>query len=167
MWGIGATLYVSGNERLRLAGFYSAKLKKHQVTWLPCEVEALGIAAAVRHYSPYIIQAKKRASVKKLCCGEFSASPRVTTFLSVVSRYQIDIRHLAGSVNVLSDFSSRNAPECSEPHCQICSFITRTEDSVVRSLSVTEGMSGYHLLAERHGSLRRQNALICVACYVT
>ena len=27
-----------------LAGFFSAKMKKYQVTWLPCEVEALSIA---------------------------------------------------------------------------------------------------------------------------
>ena len=56
--GIGATLYVDRNDKLLLAGFFSAKLRKHQVTWLPCEIEALSIAAAVKHYSPYIIQSK-------------------------------------------------------------------------------------------------------------
>ena len=54
--GLGATLYVTRDSRLYLAGFYSAKLRKHQVTWLPCEVEALSIAAAVKHFSPFIIQ---------------------------------------------------------------------------------------------------------------
>ena len=54
--GIGSTLYVSRNGQTRLAGFFSAKLKKHQVTWLPREIEALlGIAAAIKHFSPYII----------------------------------------------------------------------------------------------------------------
>ena len=33
--GIGATLYVTRNDRLSVAGFFSAKLKKHQVIWLP------------------------------------------------------------------------------------------------------------------------------------
>ena len=33
--GIGATLYVTHNDKLRLAGFFSAKLRGSQVTWLP------------------------------------------------------------------------------------------------------------------------------------
>ena len=144
--GIGVTLYVSHDQTLRLAGFFSAKLRKHQVNWLPCEVEALGIAAAVKHFSPFIIQSDHHAciltdskpcvqAIDKLRRGEFSASPRVTSFLSVVSRYQVDITHLAGSANIPSDFSSRNAPECTNPQCQVCSFISTTEDSVIRSTS--------------------------------
>ena len=54
--GIGSTLYVNHGDRLRLAGFFSSKLTKHQVNWLPWEVEALGIAAAIKHFSLYIIQ---------------------------------------------------------------------------------------------------------------
>ena len=41
--GFGATLYVTCNDKLRLAGFFSAKL--------PCEVEALAIAVATKHFS--------------------------------------------------------------------------------------------------------------------
>ena len=61
--GLGATLYVTRQDHLHLAGFYSSKLRKHQVTWLPCEVEALSIAAAVKHFSTFIIQSKHRACV--------------------------------------------------------------------------------------------------------
>ena len=61
--GLGATLYVTRDGDLRLAGFFSAKLRKHQVTWLPCEVEALYIAAAVKHFSPYIIESEHHATV--------------------------------------------------------------------------------------------------------
>ena len=129
-----------------MAGFFSAKLRKHQVNWLPCEVEALCIAS-VKHFSPYIIQSKYQPCLltdsrpcvqafEKLCRGEFSASPRVTSFLSVVSRYQVSVRHLSGSANIPSDFASRNAPDCTDPKCQICNFIVHTEDSVVRSTSV-------------------------------
>ena len=145
--GFGATLYVTRHDHLHLAGFYSAMLRKHQVTWLPCEVEALSIAAAVKHYSPFIIQFKRRAcvladsqpcvqAINKLCRGEFSASPRVTSFLTTVSRYQVSFQHLAGNANLPSDFADRNAPDCTENHCQICSFIHETENSVVRSTSV-------------------------------
>ena len=31
----------SRENKLLLAGFFSAKLRKHQVTWLPCEIEVL------------------------------------------------------------------------------------------------------------------------------
>ena len=143
--GLGATLYVTRDGKLFLAGFFSAKLRKHQVTWLPCEIEALCIAAAVKHFSPFIIQSKHTAcvltdsqpcvqAIEKLCRGEFSTSPRVTSFLSTVSRYQVSVRHLAGSANLLSDFASRNAPDCNEPRCQVCSFIIQSEESVVRSI---------------------------------
>ena len=83
---IGATLYVLCAGCLHLAGFYSGKLCKHQVTWLPCEVEALSIAAAVKYFSPFIIQSLHPTTVltdskpciqviDKLCRGEFLASP--------------------------------------------------------------------------------------------
>ena len=121
--GLGATLYLMRNGKLKLAGFFSAKLRGRQIAWLPCEIEALSIAAAIRHCSPYIVQSVHNTSIltdskpcvqahEKLCRGEFSVSPRVSTFLSVVSRYQATIRHLAGAANVSSDFASRNAPTC-------------------------------------------------------
>ena len=92
--GLSATLYVLHASRLHLAGFYSGKLRKHQVTWLPCEVEALSIAATVKYFSPFIIQSSHTTTVltdskpcvqaiDKLCHGEFSASPRVTSFITI------------------------------------------------------------------------------------
>ncbi len=85
--GLAATLYAVRDTKLVLCGFYSSKLKKHQVTWLPCEVEALCIGAAVRHFAPFIIQSKQRTQVltdsrpcvqsyEKLCRGEFSTGSR-------------------------------------------------------------------------------------------
>ena len=61
--GLSATLYVTCDSHLYLAGFYSAKLQGHQVTWLPCEVETSSIAAAVKHFSPFIIQAQQHTTV--------------------------------------------------------------------------------------------------------
>ena len=56
--GTGATQYVTRNDKLSMAGFFSAKLEKHQVTWLPCKIEALSIAASVKSAAPvhYTIQ---------------------------------------------------------------------------------------------------------------
>ncbi|CAC5394966.1 unnamed protein product [Mytilus coruscus] len=147
--GIGATLYINRDGIVSLAGFFSAKLRKHQVLWLPCEIEARSIAASVKHFSPFIIQSKLQANVltdskpcvqgfEKLCRGEFSASPRVTSFLSVESRYQVSVNHFSGRANIPSDFASRNAPVGTEPNCQVCCFISRTEDSVVRAVSIQD-----------------------------
>lgn len=91
--GIGATLYISRNDRLFVAGFFSAKLRGRQMSWIPCEIEALSIAVATKHFSPYIIQSAHKACIltdstpcvmafEKLCRGEFSASPRVYFFVS-------------------------------------------------------------------------------------
>ena len=140
-------------NKLQLAGFFSAKLRGRQPTWLPCEIEALSISAATKHFSPYIIQSKTPACIltdskpcvqafEKLCRGEFSSSPRVATFLSTVSRYQASVRHVAGAAILPSDFASRNAPECDNPTCQVCSFVKRTEDSVVLCTSVQSILSG-------------------------
>ena len=151
--GIGATMYVMRSNKPVLAGFFSAKLRAQQIRWLPCEVEALGIATAIKHFSPFITQSHHTTSILtdskpcvqafgKLCRGEFSSSPRVSTFLSTASRFQVTIRHLTGSANVPSDFASRNAPACDSPVCQICQFIITTEDSVVHSISTTDILSG-------------------------
>ena len=151
--GLGATLYVSRNGKPRLAGYFSAKLRKHQVTWLPCELEALSIAAAIKHFSPYMIQSENKTCVltdskpcvqafEKMCRGEFSASPRVSAFLSAVSRYQASLRHLAGSSNIPSDFASRNAQDCVDPGCQVCSFIAETQESVVRHATAQDVLQG-------------------------
>ena len=151
--GIGATLYLTRNNKLQLAGFFSAKLRGRQVTWLPCEIEILFIAAAIKHFSPYIIQSKTPAciltdskpcvqSFEKLCRGEFSSSPRVATFLSTVSRYQASVRRVAGAAILPSDFASRNAPECDNPTCQVCSFVQSTKDSTVLRSSVQSILSG-------------------------
>ena len=137
------------HDKLHLSGHFSARLLSHQRTWLPCELEALAIAASVKHFSPYIIQSHKPVCVltdskpcvkaaEKLCRGEFSASPRVATFLSTVSRFQVSIRHLAGTSNAPSDFGSRNAPSCTEEHCQICIFIRNQQDATVLHVVVQD-----------------------------
>ena len=151
--GIAATLYISRDDKLALAGFFSAKLRSHQLSWLPCEVEALAIGVAVKHFSPYIIQSKHKACLltdskpcvqafEKMCRGEFSASPRVSTYLSTVSCFQANVRHVAGAAILPSDFASRNAPVCSDSSCQVCKFINQAEESVVRHLSAQDVLSG-------------------------
>ena len=149
--GLGATLYASSNGTPHFAGVFSAKLRKHQVTWLPCEIQALSIAAAVKHFSPYIVQSDHKPMAltdRKPCvqafeklCREFSSTPRVWTFLFVFSIYQACIKHSAGSAYVSAEFASWNAPECLEPNCQICCFTICTEAFVVNHLSAQDIMN--------------------------
>jgi hypothetical protein len=151
--GLGATMYITRSERLHVGGFFSAKLRGKQPIWLPCEIEALSIAAAIKHFSPYIIQSKFYTCVltdskpcvqahEKLSRGEFSASPRISTFLSTASRYQVSIRHVSGSAILQSDFASRNAAKCEDPTCQICSFVKTIEETVVKQISIQDILSG-------------------------
>ena len=81
-------------------------------------------------------------ALSSFCRGEFSASPRVSTFLTVVSRYQASVRHVSGAAILPSDFASRNAAACDHETCQVCSFISRTRDSVVRAVSVQDILQG-------------------------
>lgn len=122
--GMSSTLYITraNSKKPQIAGFFSAKLKGHQIGWLPCEREALCIGSSVSHFQPYITQSHNQTSVltdndpcvkaySKMARGEFSASPRVSTFLSVCSRFQVSVRHISGVENALSDHGSRNPPE--------------------------------------------------------
>ncbi|CAG2187683.1 unnamed protein product [Mytilus edulis] len=169
--GIGATLYINRDGKVSLAGFFSAKLRKHQVLWLPCEIEALSIAASVKHFSPFIIQSKLQANVltdskpcvqgfEKLCRGEFSASPRVTSFLSVVSRYQVSVNHLSGRANIPSDFASRNAPVCTEPNCQTHSRSFKTRHSALQKLTNIKDVKRYLNVA----SIAKDGLLVVRRC---
>ena len=139
--GIGATLYVGeNNNNFKIGGFFSAKLKSNQIDWLPCEREALGIGAAVKHFQPFIVQSEHQTTIltdNKPCVqafakaqkGEFSASPRVSTFLSNCHRFQVAVQHIAGAQNMLSDHQSRNPVLCEDSSCQICRFIAEIEES--------------------------------------
>ena len=167
-------------DKLLLAGHFSANLRTHQRSWLPCELEALAIATATKHFCPYIIQSQLQACVltdskscveaaENLCRGEFSASPRVATFLSTISRYQVSVHHLAGTSNCPSDFSSRNAPACTEEHCQVCAFIRVQQDTIVCKVRIDNMLNGavcltfssratWHSLQAEWPGLRRTHA---------
>ena len=125
--------YVTRGDKSHVSSFFSVKLRDSQTMWLSCKIEAHSIAAATKHDSPYLIQSTKKVCIltdskpciqahEKLCRGEFSASPSVSTFLSVLSRYEASFRHTSGAAILLSDFASRNATACEIQTCQVCSF---------------------------------------------
>ena len=152
--GLGGTLFVQREEKRLLAEFYSFKLKGHQLSWFPCELEALAISAAINHFGPYIHDSDHHIQVltdskpcvqafQRLCKGEFSASARVSTFLSTLSSYPVVVAHLPGKANFSSDYSSRHPVECNAEGCQICKFVELTANSVVvNAITVTDILSG-------------------------
>ena len=79
---------------------------------------------------------------QKLWRGEFSASPRVSTFLSTVSQYQAQVQHVACASILPSDFAIRNAPECKDMACQVCDFVNTTQLSVIRRTTTAEILAG-------------------------
>ncbi|CAG2216190.1 unnamed protein product [Mytilus edulis] len=79
---------------------------------------------------------------EKLCRGEFASSPRVSTYLSTASRFQVSKRHVSGLAILPSDYSSRNAPNCNNPACQICNFRHLQEECVVRHITTADILNG-------------------------
>ena len=150
---IGSTLYVVRGEKTLLGGFFNAKLPTFQRRWLPCELEGVAIGLSLSHFGPYILQSDHRPvvitdskpcvdAVKKLARGEFSASARLCTFLSAVSRFGATVKHIQGDLNVLSDYISRNPVPCTNERCQMCAFIKEKMESVVAAVSVSDIMEG-------------------------
>ncbi len=151
--GIGATLFVSRNGKRLVADFFSMKLKSHHLSWEPCEMEALAIASGVQHFSPYIRESIHPVQIlsdnkpcvqaySKLRKGHFSASARVSAFLSTLSQYSVVMCHLKGQNNTSSDYASRHPQTCSDASCQICKFVNELSTSVVRQVSVEDVLSG-------------------------
>ena len=152
--GIGSILFVNRGSSLRLAGFFSAKLKSHQSRWLPCELEALSIASSIQHFSPYIRESSQVTQIltdskpcvqafAKMQRGEFSTSSRVATFLSYLSQHRVELHHISGKMNLPSDFHSRNPPSCTSSSCQICKFINDSDEATVRAVTVDDILSGH------------------------
>ena len=52
--------------------------------------------------------------------------------------------HLAGSVNLPSDFASRNPISCTNNSCQVCTFVADIQQASVWSSTVQEVMEGPH-----------------------
>ncbi|KAK2183670.1 hypothetical protein NP493_300g00016 [Ridgeia piscesae] len=123
------TLYVRRSDK---AGVFNAILRKHQVTWLPCEVAALSIGAAIKHFAPFIIQSSHATEIltdnrpcveayEKLMRDEFTLQlERHNSSLNC--RYRVHIRHIDGVANLPSDFGSRN-PQATSVACHQCQAV--------------------------------------------
>ena len=151
--GLGATLFVIRDSKRLVGGYFSFKLNEHQLKWLPCEHEALAITSALHFFSPYIRESLHKVQILtdskacyeaylKLNKGHFSASNRISTFLTALSSYNVELCHLKGVANLSADYASRHPKQCHDPSCQICKFVEECVDSTVQSVSVQDVLSG-------------------------
>ena len=131
--GVGSVLYLKRDDSIHLGSFFSAKLKSHQSLWYPCEIEALSIAVSVTHFAPYIRESLNKTQILtdsrpcvqawgKMRRGQFSTSARVATFMSTLSQFNVEVQHISGSLNLPSDFLSRNPMACSSHSLNIFIF---------------------------------------------
>ena len=152
--GLGATLFVIRGSKRLVGGYFSFKLNEHQLKWLPCEHEALAITSALHFFAPYIRESVQRVQILtdskacyeaylKLNKGHFSASNRISTFLTALSSYNVEVCHLKGVANLSADYASRHPKQCHDTSCQICKFVQECVDSVVQSVSVQDVISGH------------------------
>ena len=65
----------------------------------------------------------------------------MSTFLSCLREYKVT-SHIKGAENIVSNYSSRHPQQCTEVQCQICKFVEDLSGSVVRSVSVSDVLSG-------------------------
>lgn len=150
---IGAVMFAVREGTPLLAGYFNSKLPPFQKRWLPCEQEGIAIGVALQHFGPYLRQSNHRAclftdskacvqAVEKLQRGEYSASSRLTTFLSSVSRYQVEVKHIQGAENIPSDYISRHPISCEDSQCQICTYIQDSISAVVATITVEDVLQG-------------------------
>ena len=143
-------------------GFFNVILDKHKKNWLPCEGEAAGIRLVLEHYKHHIRESKNltihftdsqpcvlawRRSQK----GAFSASSRISSFLTGLSAMPIELRHRAGKLMHTSDFASRHPTSCTSNKCQICNFVREWESigdkaSEIRNVTIEDIKMGRSIM---------------------
>ncbi len=111
-----------------------------------------------RHQAQVLTDSKPCVQAcQKLAMGEFSVSARVSTFLTVASRY-FAFEHVAGCANLLLDFASRNTPVCETSHCHICDLVSdATSANIVKIKACEVSHINSHIPAGVRGSKRSQS----------
>ena len=148
----------NGETKELVGGFFSAILDKHKKNWIPCEGEAAAIRLVLEHFKHHIRESENNTihytdsqpcvlAWRRSLKGAFSASSRISTFLTGLSVLPIELRHRPGKLMFTSDFASRHPTECKSPKCQVCSFVRQWEGvgdraSNIRSVTVDDIKSG-------------------------
>ena len=141
-------------------GFFSACLYGSRQKWLPCEAECLGVKLVLEHFAPVLRESKHQIihhcdnlptvrAYERLRQGKFSASARISAFLTTVNTLNVKLVHKAGKDIVLTDYLSRHPSDCTTKRCQVCNFVEEqvsVGDAIVWKVTVAEIMEGkYHM----------------------
>ena len=113
---------VDGKLKRLMGGHFSCRVSKHQQKWHPCEGEDLATRLVLSNFSAYIRESKNQTihhtdnqpvvqAWKRSKTGAFSASARISAFLSGISSLSIKIIHTPGTDMKSSDYYSRNPEE--------------------------------------------------------
>ena len=145
-----------------VGGFFSVVLDRHKKNWLPCEGEACGICLVLEHYKNHIRESQNTTihftdsqpcvlAWKRSQRGAFSASSRISAFLTGLSAMPIELRHRPGKMMHTSDYASRHPTACKSPKCQICTFVREweiigDEASNIRNVSIEDVKAGRSLM---------------------
>ena len=152
---------VNGEEVILLGGHFSATLTKDQCEWLSCEGEAKAAQLVAQHFEHFIRENPNTTTLlcdnmptvrawKKMQQGQFSSSPRISTFLSALSSMPIRMEHRPGSSLEITDHASRHASPPCGGHCAICKFIEQ---------EVTQGNNCDKLTSTTFTAYRRRDSL--------
>ena len=108
---VGAVLSHGGPDGEPIA-FFSKKMSPAEIKYSAFDRELLGVYLAIRHFR-HMLEGRIFTiwTDHKPLCGAISSSadksPRQTRHLSFISEFSTDIRHVAGSSNVVADVLSR------------------------------------------------------------
>ena len=147
--GIGHVLYAVVGGQRKPVRFHSVKLPEHCKKWSPCEVEALAFATGIQAEMDIIKESHKplliapdstpvKDAVNLIKKGKFSASARMTSFITNLNRVKIEVIHASGkaNLNAVSDMQSRNPSTCTAEHCTICNFVTTSIDTILNPAAI-------------------------------
>ena len=153
--GIGHVLYAVKDGEKVAVRYHSAKLPDKCKKWSPCEIEALALAAGInREYDiireskhPLIIQSDNKPvheAIKLINDGKFSASARISSFLTNINRARIESKHISGKakLNPIADLQSRNPPDCTSDFCSVHKFIDEAVNSNIEDNVKLNNISG-------------------------
>ena len=135
---------------------HSTKLPDKCKKWSPCEVEALAFAVTIdkefdmirESVHPLIICLDSKPvleAVKLFNNGKFSASARMSSFLTNVNRTRVISKQISGKakLNPLSDLQSWCPASCQSEHCSVHKFLNDVIDSTVDA-----GSKNYNITAD-------------------
>lgn len=144
--GAGACLLQEHAGQSRPVAYFSRKFSPTEKRYASAELEALGVALAVRNFKHYLFGAKfdlvtDNRSLKYLLSTTQPKSARLTRFAMELMEYDFQVRHIPGNDNALCDALSRapvgETPEDgeTEAHSPFCALVARSSDCKIEGPS--------------------------------